>query len=628
MPNTNCLSGPAFSVIGDAYFSGTTVSFQVTFDSPEDENSVLAYEWTLDDTLVIDQNNSQFNGQLNCGDHTIAARILSTTGWSGRQSLEFATCRTATELVFYGVDAINEGASTTYYILQLYSDGTSKDVTADYIFGSTPGGSFNGNIFTADTDLNGYDNYEVTINATKDAEVPLTKQVTVINTTPVVQTSLEIVGPGSINEGGSASYIVLATYSNGSQQNLTSSYVLSCSEGHFSGNTLIIPSNTTLNDTRTATIYASQSGISVLSKQITINDVSVRSGVLVVDLYGAAADNIIGLIENAEVTGSHVAAYTGHNIMPSTAIPSDALILASGFNDPTWRFEFNIEKLVIDYPQTQNFVFYIKGRSNVERILSGAFSVKNSDAVMVLGTTPGGVLMPGTIGGSNRFPLTNVTTKIFAGANGSYDESDLNTILKFTYNVPADSISFTDYEEPIVIPDFDFMAVRYHWVSGSGADLDVLVGFENNGTISDQQYVGYGQPSPTVPINTIPQADAYLWWGLDNTGQQGYEGILIGIRKFIEAYPNSPNIVEVGLYAVWFGVPATGNFSVELVTYKGGEMSLEGNNFVNVGGVEASSNIVNMNTLIRKTNPSPSTYFKVGTVKYNKATASATIQIN
>lgn len=628
MPNTNCLSGPAFSVIGDAYFSGNTVSFQVTFDSPEDEASILAYEWSLDDTLMIDQNNAQFAGQLNCGDHTVSVRILSATGWSGIKRLEFATCRTATELLFYGVDTINEGSSTTYYILQLYSDGTSKDVTAQYVFTSTPGGSFNGNVFTADADLNGYENYQVTINATKNAEVPLAKQVTVINTTPIVQESLEIVGPASINEGGSAFYTVLATYSDGSQQNLTSSYVFSSSEGTFSGNRLSIPSNTTLADTRTATIYASQSGIAVLSKQITINDVTVRAGVLVVDLYGDSSFNVIGLINNPEVTGSNIAAYTGHNIMPSTAIPSEALILASGFNSPTWRFEFNIEKLVIDYPQTQNFVFYIKGRSNVERIISGAFSIKNSAAVMTLGTTPGGVLMPGTIGGSNHFPLTNVTTKIFAGANGSYNESDLNTILKFTYNVPGDSISYTTYEEPIVVPDFDFMAVRYHWISGSGADLDILVGFENNGTISDDEYVGYGQPSPTVPINTIPESNAYLWWGLDNQGNEGYEGVLIGIKKFIDAYPNSPNIVEVGLYAVWFGAPATGNFSVELVTYKGGEMRLVGNNFENSGGVQVSSNTVNMTTLIENSGFSPSAYFKVGTVKYNKTTQTATIQIN
>lgn len=91
MPNSNCLSGPAFSVIGDAYFSGNTVSFQVTFDSPEDEASILAYEWSLDDTLMIDQNNAQFAGELNCGDHTVGVRILSTAGWSGIQSLEFAT---------------------------------------------------------------------------------------------------------------------------------------------------------------------------------------------------------------------------------------------------------------------------------------------------------------------------------------------------------------------------------------------------------------------------------------------------------------------------------------------------------------------------------------------------------
>lgn len=627
MPNTNCLSGPAFSLIGGAIFNDTAIDFSVVFDSPADAAGILNYEWYLDNNLMIDQNLMQFAGQVTCGTHEIGVRILSASGWSGIKRLEFATCRTATALLFYGVDRIDVGASTTYYILQLYSDGFSKNVTEDYVFSSTPGGSFNGNVFTADTDLTGFEDYEVTISAVKNAEPALHKQVTVVNTTPIVQVSLEIIGAAAINEGSSASYTVLATYSNGTQQDQTSSYIFSSSIGTFTGNILSIPVNAVVGDSRSATIYASQSGIPVLSKQITINDTSVRAGILVVDLYGSSDLNLIGLIDNAEVAGSHIAAYTGHNTMPSGAAPSSALILASGFNSPTWRFEFNIKKLVMDYPQTQEFVFYIKGRANVTDDLSGAFSVKTSDGVMTLSTTPAGVLMPGVIGGTNHFPLTNVLTKIFAGANGSYLERDLSTILRFVYNATTDKISYTTFEEPIVIDNFDFMAVRYHWVSGDGSDLDVLVGLEQNNSSFDRQYVGFGA-NVTVPY-AVPSTDqSFLWWALDNRGSQGYEGVLIGIKQFIEQNPSSPNIVEIGLYAVWFGQPISGNFSVELVTYLGGTMSAVNNDFINAGGVQTSSNTVNVNTMQRKVSQDSATYFKVGTVKYNKTTKTATIQIN
>lgn len=181
--------------------------------------------------------------------------------------------------------------------------------------------------------------------------------------------------------------------------------------------------------------------------------------------------------------------------------------------------------------------------------------------------------------------------------------------------------------EIIEVDNFDFLAVRYHWDSGSGNDMDILVGFENNGTAYDNQYVGYGQGNATIPANTTPAADAYLWWGLDNTGSSGYEGALVGVKKFVQAFPNSPNIVEVGLYAVWYGQPVTGNFSVELATYLGGTMSLDGTNFINTGGTQVSSNTVGLNTLLNSQAHSPATSYKVGILKYDKAAQAATIQL-
>lgn len=623
MPNPNCLPGPAFTVIGDAYFSSNAVSFEVVFDNPAEQASVKAYEWYLDGSVIAGHNDAEFAGQLNCGPHHIGVKVLSAAGWSGMMGLEFATCRSATELLFYGVASINEGESTTYYIYQLFSDGTSIDVTADYVFSSTPGASFNGNIFTADTDPAGYDDYVVTISATKSGQPPLTKQVTVFNTTPVVLVSTDIVGPGALWAGDSAFYSIIASYSNGTSQDVTAQYVLSSTVGTFSGNLLSIPGG---NNPGSATIFASQSGVPVLSKQIVIN--AVTSGVLVVDLFQDPALNVIGLIDNPEVAESHIPAYTGVNIIPAGANPAEAMVLSSDYfptSSSNWRFQFNIEKLVNDYPLSRSFVFYIKGRSAAAGRIYGAYSVKTNDAVMKL-QAYNGPLIPSVTGGSNHVPVTNFDAEIGAGANGSYNEADLHTIIKFTYDVPTDTTTYVTNEEPIVIGDFDFMAIRYHWGIGDGSDLDIMVGYENNQSGADNKYVGFGT-GVLVPDN-VTQAESYLWWGLDNTGPSGYEGVLIGIKKFIENNPASSNIIEVALYAVWHSEPITGNFSVELVTYKGGTMSLVGNNFVNEGGVQTSSNVVNSHTLMRKTGYLPSNYFKVGIMRYNKTTQTGTIQIN
>lgn len=185
--------------------------------------------------------------------------------------------------------------------------------------------------------------------------------------------------------------------------------------------------------------------------------------------------------------------------------------------------------------------------------------------------------------------------------------------------------------DPTIIPieEFDYLVARYMWdYPVAGRDLDIQVQFENNSTPSiDNIYVGFGGVNPTVPSGTVPETDAYLWWGLDDTNAsanpQGIEGVLLGLKKFKDDFPSSPNIIEVSFYAVWYAIVATGNFTVEIATYKGGTMSKVGTNIVNTGGVQVSLDSRNVNTMIQNQLHTPANSYKVGILQYNKTTDTA-----
>ena len=538
MPNTTCLTGPAFSLTGDQSYADQHVHFLLSFDNIGDQSAVDCVEWFLDGILVIDQSLPEFSGDVTCGSHHIGARILSSGAWSGVKSLAFQTCKVVLSTLISGPGTVDEGESAVYQVIITFSDGTTRDVTADYIF-TSPDGDFNGSTFT----------------------------------------------PGP-NDSGAAS--------------------------------------------RQGTITATKAGAAPINKQITITDTTLRAGVLVVDLYNNDTLDVIGLINNAEVIESHVAAYTGNNVVPPSSITADALILASDVIPQevlNWRFEFNIARLSTYYPASATFGFFIKVRASAAGILSGAFGLKTFNAQMDLAGSPGSYI-PVTTGGGNFGQKVNFNTEIVGGANGSHAEADLTMAIELTYHVAEATITYVTHVNSIEVNDFDYMTVKYQWVTGDGTDLDVMVGFENNHTADDGLYVGYGQPNATVPANASPQSDAYLWWGTDNTSAAGVEAVLIGMEKFVAAFPSSPDVVEVGLYAVWFGPPLSGDFTVALVTYKGGTMSLSGTDFVNTGGTQVSSHTINANTKISNNLHTPANAYKVGSVKYTKSTQSAVIQIN
>ena len=443
--------------------------------------------------------------------------------------------------------------------------------------------------------------------------------------------STVISGPGSIDQSATGTYSVIATFSDNTSIDVTDEYTLSSPDGTFSGNVFTPGTNSASQPSRTATITASKDGFPSVSTYITITDSTYVTdpAVLVVDLYNNTSLNVMGYIDNAEVTDNHIAAYAGQNIVPVGDQPADALILASDFIDQStlnWRFEFNIAKLLTDYPASTSFAFYIKGRGSEAAPLTGAYVLKAHDSYMTMVNSPGSYI-PSVVG-SNFGPAVNFSSNVAAGANGSYAEADLTTIIKLVYDVATKNVTYTTAQGAILVNDFDFMSVKYHWGPSGGTDLDIMVGFENTGTAYDGLYVGYGQGPVTQPATANPPGSAYLWWAADNTTSSGDEDVLIGMKQFVADFPDTPDTVEAGLYAVWYQPPITGDFTVELATYKDGTMSISGSDFVNTGGTQVSSNTVNCNTLIHNTSHTPSTSYKVGSIKYTRSTQSAIIEIN
>lgn len=185
---------------------------------------------------------------------------------------------------------------------------------------------------------------------------------------------------------------------------------------------------------------------------------------LVVDLIDKPNLNVIGYIDNVEVTGNHIAVYTGQNFLPvgiaqsndpDTGLPysppryNNAYILGSdritpvGVNDLDWRFEFNLAKLISDYPATDVFTMYIKGRNDVPGTINMPYSLKGASSSLQM-TGGVGTYAPGIANDTNILSAS-ISPNVVDGATGSYLEADLTNIAKFVYTVSTNSLVVTDY---------------------------------------------------------------------------------------------------------------------------------------------------------------------------------------
>lgn len=272
MSNSICIVGPIFSLTGETLFVDQVPGFSVSFDNTSDQELVLAYEWYLDSKLLIDQQLGYVSLQTSFGNHTIGLRILTAEGWSGIKMLNFKNYPLPT-LKLVGPLTVLEGKTADYTVIAEFSDGTKTDLSSAYILTATEG-SFNGLTYTSISNTSSNDNRQITLSAEKNGIAEITLAITVKDTTPVTIVSREITGPDNVNEGSTAIYKVMVTYSNGITKDLTYQYKLTGLEGVFDGGALSVPANNIIQDTRARTIVALKNGIQVASKQITIVDTS------------------------------------------------------------------------------------------------------------------------------------------------------------------------------------------------------------------------------------------------------------------------------------------------------------------------------------------------------------------
>ncbi|WP_410220704.1 hypothetical protein [Pedobacter sp.] len=352
---STCFLGPPFSIIGNRFLPEDIFSFILEFDNPSDQDGILAYEWYLDDVLLIDEKSDQITSKASSGKHFIGVRVLNNLGWSGLRKYDFYTNVTPDLLVVEGPVSVNEGDVATYEAYLHFGNQEVVRVTDKATFSINTGGIFDSNVLTTYNDVASFEDKNAIVTASV-YNVSGTKNLTILNTT------------------------------------------------------------------------------------------KKYPAVLVVDIFDVSALNVGALIANANVNNGQVLAYTGNNFIPANVAPNDALILASDYinngSSLKWRFQFNILKIVNQYPNIKDFVFEVRARSNSSRILYGAYGLKTYDAKMVMYGAPGSFI-PTVTGGGNVGGPVNYQTSVSAGANGNYNKDYLPTILKFNFNVQNSILTVT-----------------------------------------------------------------------------------------------------------------------------------------------------------------------------------------
>lgn len=183
-------------------------------------------------------------------------------------------------------------------------------------------------------------------------------------------------------------------------------------------------------------------------------------------------------------------------------------------------------------------------------------------------------------------------------------------------------------QQVVVIPEFDFLVLRYSWEASDGTDFDTATGFVNTGLSDvDNRYVGWSKNWST----TSQQVGDYLIHGGDNM-QSGREAALINMKNLLEASGlNDEPDFKAEIYGNWYGDKGRGNVVVSFTAYLGGEMVKEGFNFINDGGEEVYSDQVTTNVAATGHDNYQNIkglYSHIGTMVYNREKRDCVILID
>lgn len=635
VPGQTVLTGP------DSLNEGTTAVFQVIENFSDGSTTDLSSGYTFSSTAGGSFNGNVFTAGQDDSSYTdkqvtISASKDGVVVYSKQVTIKNTTPIPLTALYIDGPDSIHEGGQGNFEVIAKYADGSQKDVTNDYVF-KCPAGTFVGpTLLIPKNNLPG-DNRQVTVTAYKNNVGQLNKQIAIIDTTAVA-------GVLVIDFYGEKDIDILAFLDNAGVANSnTAAYtgVNYVPAGSAAASALILASDvinqTTLHwrfELNIAQLIAGYPAINDFVFRIKGRgkiggpiggQYSIKGFSSQMAMNGGAGSYLPTVVEST-------------NVLPPTNFTVYLTTGANGSHDMAVlpeiaRFTYHVDSNTVDVAAAVLHIESLEGAvdpANIYNVFEGLsypFYLKcvmeDSSVLDLTDKASFSLDLParGTFNANTLAVSTNTVQNDTVASSVSAAINDL------TYSYPVKIVDQTN--SSIVINNFDFMTVRYHWNDGDGQDLDILVGFENNGTSYDNQYVGYGHPNP-VPVTATPVTDAYLCWGTDNTQVSGYESVLIGMKKFVQENPSAPEIIEVALYAVWFqalSASDTGQFTVELVTFTGGTMSLVDKEFINTGGTQDQSVIRGFKTRIVSQQHMPATSFKVGSVKYNKTTQSATFEV-
>ncbi len=180
----------------------------------------------------------------------------------------------------------------------------------------------------------------------------------------------------------------------------------------------------------------------------------------------------------------------------------------------------------------------------------------------------------------------------------------------------------------VVIPEFDYLVLRYAWEYTSGSDFDTATGFVNTGLPNvDGKLVGWSRRYEY----TSEKVGDYLIHGGDNMAS-GREAALINMKTLLDGNMDKlPNFIQLNVYGNWYGSKGDGRVSISFTAYKGGIMRKDGFNFVNDGGEEVYSG--SENTTVTSQGESnfqniTQLYTKLGVMEYDKAERTCMFYIN
>jgi hypothetical protein len=183
---------------------------------------------------------------------------------------------------------------------------------------------------------------------------------------------------------------------------------------------------------------------------------------------------------------------------------------------------------------------------------------------------------------SNRYIITGT----FTGSGNFTPTQNYNVCLPDAEPTPTPQPTSTSTPTPTATPyplepynpsgftfDADYIILTYSFTDGTDLDTRSRISFPDIGQNEVTDYLGYCAQS-SWPTTETP----IISFGGDNTGN-GYESIFVNLIEFKNQYPLATTI-SVETNGTWYGEQGFNPVIMQVMLYKGGEVTLDSDNFL------------------------------------------------